>query len=812
MPESEPTLHAIGNAHIDPVWLWRWTEGLETIRATFRSALDRMRESPDFVFTGSSAAFYAMLEQVDPGLLDEIRERVAEGRWEIAGGWWGQPDANIPCGESLVRQALQGQRWFERAFGLTATVGYNPDTFGHPGSLPQILRGAGLTAYTFLRPGPHEKELPGNVFRWRAPDGSEVLAARIARAYCSWGDDLAEHVRAAHEARPPYLRDYVVFYGVGNHGGGPTKENIASLHRLGEDPQAPRVRMGRLDRFFDRVASEVRGGAEVPVVADELQHHARGCYSAHSEVKRENRRCEHLLLSAERVASVAAALGARDYPIVDLREAWRGLLFNQFHDILAGTSLPDAYTDARDLFGHAATLAARALHYGAQAVASRIDTRGEGSALIVWNALPWPVRTPVEVERCADRLVSADGAPILTQAIEPTTIAGQRRVCFVAELPALGYRLYRQSGDDRARPSGSLDAGPCFLQNDRWRIEIDPATGDVARLLDRRHGIDLLSGPGNALVVLDDPSDTWSHGIDAYRDEVGRFGEPTIALEENGPVRACLRIERRWGASSAIQRLYLYRNCDVIELRLSVNWQERLRALKLAFPLRIAEPVVTAEIPYGAFARATRGDEEPCQMWVDIAGVAATSDGAAIPYGIALLNDGKYGYDALGSEMRLTVLRSPAYAHHDPATVDRERAAHWIDQGWQTLTCRLVPHTGGWAEAGVPRLAWELNEPPFVINEYAHDGDLPAQASFAKVSPATVVLSAIKGAEDGSGDVILRLHETAGAPTTCRVESPHFGRSADVPLRPHELATVRVRLDDGWRVTRCDLLERPLAP
>ncbi|HSV74480.1 MAG TPA: glycoside hydrolase family 38 C-terminal domain-containing protein [Chthonomonadales bacterium] len=812
MPEQEGTLYAIGNAHIDPVWLWRWTEGVETIRATFRSALDRMRETPDFVFTDSSAAFYAMVQQVDPALLEEIRERVAEGRWEIVGGWWVQPDANIPCGESLVRQSLQGQRWFERAFNLRATVGFNPDTFGHPGSLPQILRGAGITSYTFLRPGPHEKELPGSVFRWRSPDGSEVLAARIARAYCSWSDDLAEHVRAADHARPPYLRDYVVFYGVGNHGGGPTRANIASLHRLGEDAKAPSIRMGRLDRFFRSVAEEVHGGADVPVVEDELQHHARGCYSAHSEVKRENRRVEHLLLAAERVASVAAALGARDYPLADLREAWRGVLFNQFHDILAGTSLPEAYADARDVYGHAATLGGRALHFGAQAVTGRIDTRGEGEAVVVWNPLPWPVQAPVEIERGGHRLCSAGGTRITAQAIVPTTIAGQRRVCFVANLPALGYRLYRQTGDIReARLEGSLEAGAAFLQTDRWRIEVDPATGDIARIVDRRHGVEALSGPGNALIVLDDPSDTWSHDVAAFRSELGRFRDPTIVLEENGPVRACLRIDRRWGASSATQRIYLYRNSEVIELRLSVNWQEQLRALKLAFPLGLSEPVATAETPYGTMARATGGEEEPCQQWVDVTGIAARSDGGTLRYGVALLNDSKYGYDVLGSEMRLTVLRSPAYAHHDPQRLDPERAPLWIDQGWQSLTCRLVPHAGGWAEAGVPRLAWELNEPPFAVNEFEHDGDLPTRASFASVSPASVLITAIKGAEDGSRDVIVRLHETAGEPTVCRVETPYLGRHTEVRLGAHEIATLRVRLDDGWTVTRCDLLERPLS-
>ncbi|MCL5997170.1 MAG: alpha-mannosidase [Chloroflexi bacterium] len=309
LTSNPPTLHAIGNAHIDPVWLWRWPEGIETIRATFRSALDRMKEYPDFVFTGSSAAFYAWLKLVDPGLFGEVRERVREGRWEIVGGWWIQPDANIPCGESFARQALYGQRFFLREFGVLATAGYNPDTFGHVGTLPQILRKAGLTRYVFMRPMAHEKQLPGNVFRWRAPDGSEVLAARIARGYGTWGDELSEHVQASRAARPDYLSHYIVFYGVGNHGGGPTKRNIDSLRLMSQqhaaDSAASRIALSSLEAFFAAVEAEMAAGADVPVVADDLQHHARGCYTAESEVKRQNRRVEHLLMNAERFASAA---------------------------------------------------------------------------------------------------------------------------------------------------------------------------------------------------------------------------------------------------------------------------------------------------------------------------------------------------------------------------------------------------------------------------------------------------------------------------------------------------------------------------
>lgn len=810
MARPEPVLHAIGNAHIDPVWLWRWPEGLETIRATFRSALDRMSEYPDFAFCGSSAAFYALLEEADPAMLAEIVERVREGRWEIVGGWWVQPDANIPCGESLVRQALYGQRWFQRVFGVMATVGYNPDTFGHPGTLPQLLGGAGLTRYVFMRPGPHEKEIPSSVFRWRSPDGSEVMAARIARAYCSWGEDLREHVALSHAERPGERAPYIVFYGVGNHGGGPTRANIDSLHAMAAEPDTPTVRLSTLDAFFEEVDADIAAGAETPVVTDDLQHHARGCYTAHSEVKRQNRRVEHLLMTAEKVAAAAWMELGRSYPRVEMEAAWRCLLFNQFHDILAGTSLPEAYEDARDAFGAAATTAGRVLHTALQGLTAGIDTRGEGSALVVFNPLPWPLTAPVEIERGAASIADEEGRPVCAQAVQPTTIAGQRRSCFVAELPAMGYRLFREiPGMEVGAPSRSLCVSESGIENDWWTLRLDPETGGIASLLDRVSGVEVLAGPAGVGVVLEDRSDTWSHAVASFREEAGRLGGARVVVEEDGPVRACLRVRSAWGASTIEQRLFLYREVDVIECRVTVDWRERLRMLKLAFPLAIEEAEATWDVPYGCIARAATGEEQPGQQWLDVTGWARTETGERVRYGATLLNDGKYGSDVLGAEMRLSALRSPAYAHHDPNRLDPARGYAWIDQGTQTLTWRLVPHAGPWQAAAVARRAHELNVRPLWVNEYAHDGPLPARASFLEASPDNVVLTVCKPAEDGEA-VIVRGYEAAGRQTEARLRLPRAGLEWRARFGAHQVRSWRVT--PGVGPVEVDLLERPAAP
>ena len=283
------TLHMIGNAHLDPVWLWRWQEGFQASKATFRSALDLLREHDDFVFTSSSAAFYAWLEQHDPAIFAEIKQRIAEARWQIVGGWWVQPDCNLPGGESFVRQALYGQRYFQSRFGVHATVGYNVDSFGHHAMLPQLLRKSGMDSYVFTRPAPHEKGLPGSVFWWEADDGSRVLAFRILYEYNSWGKHLEPFVRRTMaEAKTPH-DTLMCFYGVGNHGGGPTRENLASIRHMNADPAFPNLIFSTPRAFFDALLAQ---NLPIPTVHDELHHHASGCYAAHSGVKRWNRQAE----------------------------------------------------------------------------------------------------------------------------------------------------------------------------------------------------------------------------------------------------------------------------------------------------------------------------------------------------------------------------------------------------------------------------------------------------------------------------------------------------------------------------------------
>jgi alpha-mannosidase len=828
-----PLLYMIGNAHIDPVWLWQWPEGYQEVRATFRSAVELMEEYPEFSFSCGSIAYYAWVEESDPELFAAIRARVAEGRWEVVGGWWVEADCNLPSGESLARQALHAQRWLAERFGRIATVGCSVDAFGHNAMLPQLLRKAGMDSYLFMRPGPHERVLPGPAFWWQSPDGSRVLAYRIPHHYASAGHALAAHVTSTVAQLPAGWRELACFYGVGDHGGGPTRANLDSIRQLTAAGGPVRLECSTARRFLDRLPC---AGGELPVVAGELQHHAVGCYAAHSAVKRWNRRSERLLLAAERWAAVARVVAAVPYPREALGHAWRQVLFNQFHDVLAGTAIEPAYQDARDQLGEAAAIAGRVANRAVQALSRRIAIEPEPGMVpvVVLNPLPWPVRADVELELGAfaepERLTDEAGRPLPVQSTSPhATAPGRRRVVFHAELPPLGYRTHRiylvasagepeaarfagappRSSPDpsgpRTRPSGPSPGSRVVLESSRLRAAVDPRTGWLASLVDKATGAELAPpAPEPHAVVLADRTDTWSHGAVAYRERAGAFACESARLLEHGPVRSIVRVTSRYGASTLTEDLVLGRDSGVLEVRAALDWNERLAVLKLRFPTALTAVTATHEIPYGHQERPAGGDEEPAQAWVDASGVLPGGRRA----GLALLNDGKHAFDVQAGSIGMTAARSPVYAWHDPLQLDPGADYRYLDQGMQRFVYRLLPHAGDWRAAGVVRAAAELNQPPVALLESHHPGPLPQRRSFAAVTPGSVVVSVLKLAEDPGDDLVVRAYESAGRPARAEIDLPLVGRRISARFGPCEIKTFSVPRDPARPVTEADLLER----
>jgi alpha-mannosidase len=816
----ERRLHMIGNSHIDPVWLWQWPEGYQEVRATFRSALDRMEEYPEFLFTCDSAAYYEWVEEIDPGMFGEIQTRVAEGRWEIVGGWWVEPDCNLPGGESFVRQALYSQRYFLEKFGRIATVGYNVDPFGHNAMLPQLLARSGLEAYVFMRPGPQEMRLPGSLFWWESPDGSRVLTMRLPHEYGSPGEDLGNHIDKSIAQLPDQWTEMMCLYGVGNHGGGPTRENLNSIRRLDGVGAMPRLVHSTPSRFFEHVLSNGDPGG-LPVVRDDLQHHAVGCYAAHSGIKRWNRRAENLLAMAEAWSAIAAWQTDQNYDRETLARAWKNVLFNQFHDILAGTAIEPAYEEARDQLGEASAIAGRVLNHGMQSLSRRIDIPFSPGVtpIVVFNSHPWPVHGVVELEygglKPTDGLVDEHDRPVRFQPTQSyaTVASGRSRIAIGADLPPLGYRAYRVVANTARVSDSALRATDTSLENEHVRLEIDPATGRIRHLVIHESGhdvADIANADRPRAVVVDDTSDTWGHGRLAYRDEIGAFETTGVELLEQGPVRAILRVASRFDRSELIEDFVISLEDAAVEVRVILDWREHARLLKLRFPTALVAPTATYEIPYGAIERPANGQEEPGQRWVDVSGHVPGAVAAGGMFGLAVINDGKYGFDVLDAEIGVTAVRSPIFAHHEPAIPEAGVRYTFQDQGIQRFTLALLPHRGTWADAGLTRRALELNQRPTVLIESAHDGTLPPTASYASITPDNVVLGTVKLAEDAD-DLVVRAFETAGRRADVRIDLPAWRRQFEFEIAPFEIRTFRVPRDTSRPVNETDLLERPLA-
>ncbi|MBQ4044420.1 MAG: alpha-mannosidase [Clostridia bacterium] len=784
-------LHLIGNAHLDPVWLWRWQEGFSEILNTFRSALDRMKEFPDFKFTSACAVYYEWVEKTDPAMFEEIKQRVAEGRWNIAGGWFLQPDCNAPAGESFARHALISQRYFRDKLGVTAETGYNVDSFGHNASLPQILRLSGMNHYVFMRPGPHENPNLADIFLWESADGSAVPTYRIRDPYCITSQRLhiVDEIREKMEGDG---RDRMAFYGVGNHGGGPTVRLIRQLEERGHTDEI----FSTPDEFF--AALDPSG---LPVVRDELQHHARGCYSTVTRLKKGNRRCENNLLTAEAMCVLAGKLAGMEYPREKLTKAWKNVLFNQFHDIMGGCSIKSAYDDAAMLHGEVLsitektiaratalitmqidTLCGTDLPYGKEADNWRLwDADRLGTPFVVFNPHPWPITETVQTTAVVEEIRDPAGNAVPMQRVrgEHTNGGDKFNTAFTASVPAYGYAVYRLHQKGTSPEAAPLTVDERTLENDVIRVTFGE-DGELASFTDKRTGKEIVSAPCSTVLLDETDCDTWAHNKVSLGETVATFGQPEFFVAETGAVRATLWITTRCGASTIRREYSIAPGSDRLNVKMTVDFHEKHRTLKLAFP---AEGNITAAIPYGSIVRPPNTGEEPCGWWLAADGLGFASDFAC-------------GYDTENGMLRPTVLRGAIFADHFGQRT-RDEFCEYMDMGVGVFTYALFPYT---TPADAERRARTLNTPAIVYSDSFHHGPLgQAYSGFASDNDS-VTITAIKGSEEGEGAVI-RFFDADGADG--HVSLTLLGHRLETDYRHHEIKSLRT---DG---TEVDLLEFP---
>ena len=705
-------VHMIGNAHIDPVWLWGWQAGADEALATAASMADRCDEYPDFIFTRGEAWLYRQVERLRPDLFARIRALIERGRWHVTGGQYIQPDLNLATGAGLHRQIEHGQRYFRDRFGIAPTVGYNVDSFGHTASLPDILGGHGYTAYVFRRPEQHQVPLPGNVFVWQGVGGGEVVAFRIVPGYVANSADLAGQVRIAVESVEPALGHTMCFYGVGNHGGGPSKAMIEWIvanrafdgHELVfSTPQA----------FFEAI-SEKRD--RLPRVSVELQHTFPGCYSAMHDIKRAQRHGERLLVQAEAaVTALAGDAAEREEGLARLERAWDDLLFTEFHDILTGTSIPAAWDSVRAMQGRARITGEEVLYDTTRRWSYRTLPRVDEHQIVVLNTDARPRRAFVEAEPYldfedwGDRWISDEnGSPVPFQEVQPEANQLIPRILFEAEIRAGTSRQLQVRTGPPPAPAvrdEAMVASPEALSNGRVTVSLrDWGIGQIA--ID---GAELLGSDGIGLHLRRDTTDTWTFHTDRWQEAV----EATVAgaawhVEEAGPLRVRARLDGRLGNSRIRLTVSLCRGETAIQIDLEVNFDERYALLQMPVGLAVQPSRWTDGIADGHIDRDPSPTEWPFLGWSRL---------RLTNFDLCLVTSDLYSHSVNGAVWQLTLLRSPrmAWGGGDPRTY-AGRDQH-TDQGCHRFALNF--HTGErLTESDLAAVLGRVAQPLVVFDRY----------------------------------------------------------------------------------------------
>ncbi|MBV8950689.1 MAG: alpha-mannosidase [Actinobacteria bacterium] len=773
-----------GHAHLDTAWLWPLRETVRKCARTFSTALALMDEYPEYRFVVSQAQHLAWMRDRYPDLWERMKARIAEGRVEPTGSMWVEADCNIPSGESLVRQIVHGKRFYRDELGIDTEDVWLPDVFGYSAALPQIMRRAGVRFFLTQKLSWNQYNvLPHHTFLWEGIDGSRVFThfppsdtygGQVNARELRFGvSNFKDHDRAT---RSLYL------FGWGDGGGGPTASMLESARRYADLDGLPHLAMEGPRAFFTAAEADARDPA-VWVGELYLELH-RGTYTSQAAVKRGNRHGELALRDAE----LWGALSPSGYDRDALDGAWKTLLLHQFHDIIPGSGIHWVYEDSRRAHAEIAQVAGAASERATAELARLADTSGLRHPIVVFNSLSH--------ERCGVVTVDAHAGTIVAVAPDGSRSPMQRtpdgRAVFLARAPACGITAYDLVDGDAPAVDAELAATERGLANARLRVELDEH-GRLASVFDRTAQREVLSAPGNVFQLHPD----YPNFYDAW--DVDRFylnqvedltGVDSISVVENGPIRASVEVTRSFGASRIVQRTSLVAGSPVVQFDTEVDWHETNQFLKVAFPVTVRSPRATYEIQYGHVERPTHANTswdlarfEVCaHKWADL-----TEPG----YGVALLNDCKYGYDISGNVIRLSLLRAPTWP--DPVA----------DRGHHRFTYQLFPHAGDLRDAGVIDAGYDLNVALRAVPVEPASGPLPRSVSLLSVDAPNVVVEAVKlpddpaggsfdgsfdGATDGAGDgsLVVRGYEA-------------WGRRGPVALRaPWPLASA----------ARADLLER----
>ena len=818
------TAYVVGYAHMDMAWLWRWEESIHDVMYnTFTNQLRLMDKYPDYTYLQDQAVVFSMMEKYYPDVFKGMVEKAKTGNFIPASSTWAQNDENVLDGESLVRQFLYGQKYSKEKFGHYIRIAWQPDVFGHPISMPQIASKAGIEFYLFNRP--HDTTRPPIIW-WQGLDGTRVIGYSSPGEYAQPMDHDHTTVLGMRSAQIAGVKNIMVLYGMGDHGGGPNPDDVEGIAKLNASPDDVKVRTTNVANYIDLLLTEKK---DFPVYTKELNPVLSGCYTTQVEMKRHNRMTEQLLLNAEKLSELSVFFDYRDYyPNRDLTEAWKIALLDQAHDLAAGSGIGPIYADAVHQYEEIFERGNRALKFSLENLGLQVNTQGEGVPLVVYNPQSWDrtdlVTAQVSAFSLPARMVAVNGSETIpVQILKAPEKDGAREtatVAFVAQhVPQMGLKLYRivpEGASHKAAPV-ALQVGSKprpYLENDLLRVEINPETGNISKLFDKTNKREAFHGEGNSLTAWEDTAEqakaiakvpmdyggpAWDIGLTGKKWELEKPAQ--IEITEQGPVRATIRVVRRFRDSQFTQDISLLAGSPRVDVNMTVDWYERATFLKANFPVDAASSKVSAEIPYGVIERDQTGIEASMGKWVDISNA---------DYGVAIINNGRNGYDSKDNAIHLSVIRGP----WDPDP----RA----DEGEHNFSYSIYPHKGGWREGKVQFQAMAFNSPLLSLQEPEHaspqeqwnsrKGGLPDAYSFIKTDSDHVVLYAMKQmegfydrdaivrffeCEGREGDVTIHLPREVHATETTLLEDVSVGPVGDgstirFHMKPWEIKTLRL--------------------
>ncbi len=804
-------VHLLCNAHLDPVWLWEWEEGAAETLSTFRTAAELCEKFDAFIFNHNEALLYAWVEEFEPDLFARIQRLVKAGKWHIMGGWFLQPDCNMPSGESFIRQILLGRRYFDQKFGAAPTTAINFDSFGHTRGLVQILTRCGYDAYIHCRPLPEDIELPGTAYLWEGYDGSQVIAVRPWGWYLSHRGGAREKVEAFSQENPDELVG-LVLWGVGDHGGGPSHQDLLDLTELIASSSEVEILHSTPEAYFADLRAS---GNALQVHRGDLNPWGVGVYTSMAQVKAKHRALENELYAVEKMLSAAMCLQGLEYPQADLYEASRDLALAEFHDILPGSSIQPAEEMALRLFDHGLEILSRLKARAFFSLAQGQPRAADGEIpVLVYNPHPYAVDAVVECEfQLADQrwmgdfsipTAYRDGSPLpsqLEREVSNLPLDWRKRVVFRARLePAQMNRFDCRMDLAPERPQPAQISGDLLeFSNETVRVTIDSRTGLLSGYA--VNGVEML-GPGafRPLVMMDTP-DPWGMTMHGWKEVEGEFqlllpGESArfaglhegelapVRIIEDGAVRMVVEALFGYRDSRLVLRYKLPREGAEVEVEVIVHWHEKDALLKLSLPTSLASPAYLGQVAYGVAGLPDDGDEAVAQKWV-----AVVND----EHALTMINDRTYGSSFSNGEVRLTLLRSPAYAAHpigERAILPDDRFVPRHDQGERSFRFWLEGGARSARLEAVDRQALAHNERPMALSFFPHGGGGKAGPLFFLDDPV-VQVTAIKKAEDGEA-LILRLFEPTGKARQTVLQLPFAGMRIDLSLGAFEIATLRV--------------------